>query len=53
MSYPDKKTIYEESNFAGINQFANDNEECEASNIENRAKELARIYYTDILDKKI
>lgn len=53
LSYPDKKTIYEESNFAWINQFANDNEEWKASNIENRAKELAKIYYTDILGKKI
>lgn len=53
LNYADKKTIYEESNFTWVNQFAKDNEGWETSDIENRAKELARIYYTDILDKQI
>lgn len=53
LSYSDKRSIYERSNFAWINKFADDNEDWEESDIENRARELARIYYTDILNKKI
>lgn len=53
LSYPDKKSIYKKSNFVWVNKFADDNEEWKKSNIENRSKELAKTYYTEILNKKI
>lgn len=53
ISYSNKRDIYKKSKFLWVNKFADENEEWEASNIENRAKELANIYYTDILNKKI
>ena len=53
LSYPDKKSIHKKSNFVWVNKFADDNEEWKKSNIENRSKELAKIYYTEILNKKI
>lgn len=53
ISYSNKRDIYKKSKFLWVNKFADENEEWEASHIENRAKELAKIYYTDILNKKI
>lgn len=52
-NYLEKKKIFKKSSFNWINQFVDDNETWENDQIETRAEQLARIYYTDILKRKI
>lgn len=53
ISYSNKRDIYKKSNFLWVNKFAVDNEGWEESDIDDRAKELAKIYYSKILNKNI
>lgn len=53
LNYSKKKQIYLKSSYKWIKEFTNNNDEWDMDKIESRAKELSRVYYTDILGKHI
>ncbi|QKF67682.1 DUF262 and DUF1524 domain-containing protein [Arcobacter venerupis] len=53
LNYSDKKKIYLKSSYNWIKEFTNNNDDWEIDKIESRAKELSKVYYTNILGKQI
>lgn len=53
LGYNDKIDIYKKSSYKCVNAFVGDNITWEYEKVQTRAKELARIYYTEILKKTI
>lgn len=53
LNYANKKQIYLKSSYKWIKEFTRDNTDWEINQIESRAKELSKIYYTSILGQQI
>lgn len=53
LNYTSKKEIYLKSSYSWIKEFTNSNDDWTIDKIENRAKDLSKIYYTEILGKQI
>lgn len=52
-SYKDKRKFYERSSFSWIKEFTKDNENWNIENIDTRSRELAEVFYRDILKRNI
>lgn len=53
MPYDDKVNIYKNSTYKWVHKFIDDNSEWNNEKVEQRAKELAKFYYTNILKKSV
>lgn len=53
LEYDQKVNVYRKSNYKWIHAFISDNNEWNNEKVEQRAKELAKFYYTNILKKTI
>jgi len=53
LAYVNKKSIYLKSSYNWIKEFTNTNDDWTIDKIENRAKDLSKVYYTRILGKQI
>ena len=52
-TYIDKKSLYADSKYAWVQEFLNENMDWDKLKIEKRAEDLAELYYTKILGRKI
>lgn len=51
--YKEKKSIYEQSNYKWVHHFLMEHEEWSQTMIENRANDMAKLYYTKILNREM
>lgn len=53
MTYEDKKVLYKKSAYNWINEFVQQNSQWDENKIIQRAKDLSKFYYTNILERNI
>lgn len=52
-NYANKCAVYAKSNYIWVKNFVAQHEQWDSSMIEQRAKEMAKVYYTEILKRRL